>query len=143
MKLQPYMYFDGNAEEAFQFYKAIFGGEILANMKMIDIPDGNKLSKKEQSRTLHIALRIADNIVLMASDILPSAGQITNSGSQTAIMIDPDSRTEADMFFNGLAKKGNVELKMEDTIWGSYFGKLTDKFGIQWMINFIEPEGDH
>ncbi|MBC8035114.1 MAG: VOC family protein [Chitinophagaceae bacterium] len=135
MKVHPYLNFDGKAEEAFMFYKSVFGGEFSANMKMSEMPDGKKLSKEEQNRTMHIALPIGEGTVLMASDIVPSAGHKLQSGSQTYTMLSPDTKEEADRLFDGLSKDADIEMKMEDTFWGDYMGSFTDKFGIKWMIN--------
>ena len=140
MKVHPYLNFDGRAEEAFNFYKSVFGGEFLANMKMSEVPDGDKLSKEDQNRTMHIALPIGKDTLLMASDIMPSAGHVLQPGSQTYIMLAPKSRQEADRLFNGLSKGGKVEMAMADMFWGDYFGSFIDKFGIRWMISFNENQ---
>ena len=135
MKVQPYLNFDGKAEEAFMFYKSVFGGEFSANMKMSEMPEGDKLSAEEQNRTMHIALPIGDGTLLMASDIIPSAGHTLQQGGQVYIMLTPESKSEADRLFAGLTKEADIEMKMEDTFWGDYMGSFTDKFGIKWMIN--------
>ena len=135
MKVHPYLNFDGKAEEAFMFYKSVFGGEFLANMKMKEMPDGDKLPTEEQNRTLHIALPIGKGTLLMASDTVPSAGHKMQFGNQTHIMLSPETRKEADQLFNGLSNGGDIEMKMEDAFWGDYFGSFTDKFGIKWMVN--------
>ncbi|PXX29869.1 VOC family protein [Arenibacter sp. ARW7G5Y1] len=140
MKVHPYLNFAGQAEEAFNFYKSVFGGEFLANMKMSEIPESDKLSEQEQNLTMHISLQIAKDTVLMASDIMPSAGQVLQAGSQTYIMLTTESREEADRLFKGLSKGGNVEMDMDDMFWGDYFGSFVDKFGIRWMISFNEDQ---
>ncbi|MCK0145918.1 VOC family protein [Arenibacter sp. F26102] len=136
MKVDPYLNFDGNAEEAFVFYKSVFGGEFSANMKMSEAPGGEELSQEDKNRTMHIALPIGNDTLLMASDIIPSAGHVLQPGSQTYIMLTADSRKEADRLFNGLSKEGDIEMKMADMFWGDYFGSFIDRFGIRWMINF-------
>ena len=135
MKVHPYLNFDGKAEEAFTFYKSVFGGEFLANMKMSEMPDSDKLATEEQNRTMHIALPIGEGTILMASDIVPSAGHKMVFGNQTHIMLSPETKEEADKLFDGLSKDGDVDMKMEEASWGDYFGGFTDKFGIKWMIN--------
>ncbi len=135
MKVHPYLNFDGKSEEAFMFYKSVFGGEFSANMKMLEMPDGNKLPAEEQKRTLMIALPIGEGTVLMASDTIPSAGHKMVFGNQTHIMLSPQTKEVADKIFNGLSDGGDIEMKMEDAFWGDYFGSFTDKFGIKWMIN--------
>ena len=135
MKVHPYLNFDGKAEEAFMFYKSVFGGEFSANMKMSEMPEGNKLSAEEQNRTMHIALPIGEGTLLMASDIVPSAGHKMVLGNQTYTMLSPETKVEAYRLFDGLSKDADIEMKMEDTFWGDYMGSFTDKFGIKWMIN--------
>ena len=135
MKVHPYLNFDGKAEEAFMFYKSVFGGEFSANMKMSEMPKGDKLSEQEQNRIMHIALPIGEDTLLMASDTVPSAGHKMQFGNQTYIMLSPETKEEADKLFDGLTKEADIEMKMEDTFWGDYMGSFTDKFGIKWMIN--------
>lgn len=138
MKVHVYLNFDGNAEEAFNFYKSVFGGEFIANMKMGEAPGSEKMDKSEQNRTMHISLPLGEHAVLMASDIVPSAGHVLKQGNNNYISIHPDSREEADRLFNGLSKGGTVEMPMEDQFWGDYFGSFIDKYGIHWMINHNE-----
>ncbi len=136
MKANPYLNFDGQAEEAFIFYKSVFGGEFTGNMKMKDAPDGDKLPKDEQNRVMHISLPISENILLMASDIMPSMGQKLIKGNNNYISLHPNSKAEADRIFNGLSAGGKIEMPIADQFWGDYFGSFIDKFGISWMINF-------
>ncbi|HET8737613.1 MAG TPA: VOC family protein [Pricia sp.] len=138
MKVNPYLNFDGQAEEAFQFYRSVFGGEFTANMKMSEAPESEKLPKEEQNRTMHISLPLGGDIVLMASDIVPSAGHTLVKGNNNYISLHPDSREDADRLFNGLSKGGEIEMPMQDQFWGDYFGSFVDKFGIGWMINYNE-----
>lgn len=140
MKVHPYLNFDGKAEEAFMFYKSVFGGEFLANMKMSETPDGNKLASEEQNRIMHIALPICEGTLFMASDTVPSAGHKMVFGNQTHIMLSPDTKEEADKLFDGLSKDGEIDMKMEEASWGDYFGSFTDKFGIKWMVNVAGAE---
>lgn len=135
MKVNVYLNFDGNAEQAFNFYKSVFGGEFTFKMKMGDAPDSEKLAKDELDRIMHISLPLGGDTVLMASDIVPSAGHVLKQGNTNYISIHPDSRQEADRLFEGLSKGGSVEMPMADQFWGDYFGSFVDKFGIYWMIN--------
>ena len=137
MKVHPYLNFDGKAEEAFNFYKSVFGGEFTANMKIKEMPDGDKVPAEEQNRIMHIALPIGKDTLLMASDIMPSAGHVWQPGNQTYILLNPETKNEADRLFDGLSKDGDIEMKMEDMFWGDYFGSFADKFGIKWMINVL------
>lgn len=139
-KLNTYLNFDGKAEEAFNFYKSVFGGEFLGEVyKMGDSPGTEGLSDEEKNRVMHIALPIGDDL-LMASDIVPSMGQQLIVGNNNYVSIFPDSREEADELFEKLSEGGIVEMPLEDQIWGDYYGRFTDKFGIGWMINYHQPE---
>lgn len=139
MKINPYLNFDGQAEDAFNFYKSVFGGEFTGKMKMNETPGGNELPEEEQNRIMHISLPIGKDTLLMASDIIPSMGQILKKGNNNYISLHPESREEADKLFNGLSAGGEIEMPLEDQFWGDYFGSFIDKFGIGWMINF-NPE---
>lgn len=135
-KLNPYLNFDGKAEEAFNFYRSVFGGEFRGGvMKMGDAPGMENLSAEERNRVMHIALPIGNNL-LMASDIIPSMGHQLIKGNNNYISVFPDSREEADRLFNALSVEGEVEMPMEDQFWGDYFGSFKDKFGVHWMINY-------
>ncbi len=136
MKVNPYLNFDGKAEEAFNFYKSVFGGEFTSNMKMKDAPDGDKLSEAEQNRMMHISLPIGKGTILMASDIVPSMGHHLIPGNNVYISLQPESREEADRLFNGLSAGGEIEMPMEDQFWGDYYGSFRDKYGIRWMVNY-------
>ena len=136
MKVNPYLNFDGKAEEAFNFYKSVFGGEFSGNMKMKEAPGTEQLTEDEQNRTLHISLPIGKDIVLMASDIIPSVGQKLIKGNNNYISLHPESGEESDRLFNALSAGGKIEMPMADQFWGDYFGSFTDKFGVCWMINF-------
>lgn len=131
-QINPYLNFDGTAEEAFKFYQSILGGELYIQ-KMKDVPGFDNEDEKE--RVMHVALPVGDNI-LMASDILRSAGHKLNMGNYSYISYSSDSRNEADRIFKALSEGGNVEMPMADMFWGDYYGSLIDKFGIRWMINY-------
>ncbi|TKC06011.1 VOC family protein [Pedobacter frigoris] len=134
-KAHPYLNFDGKAEEAFNFYKSIFGGEFTFLQKMGDVPGSDQIPENEKNRVMHVSLPISEHTTLMASDCLPSAGHVFVEGNNMYISLSLDSREEADRLFNGLSSGGNVEMPMEDMFWGDYFGSFKDKFGIQWMIS--------
>ena len=142
-KVNPYLNFDGKSEEAFNFYKSVFGGEFLGNVsKMSDAPGTENLPEDEKNRVMHIALPIGNGTVLMASDIVPSMGHVLNQGNNNYISIHPDSKEEADRLFNGLSEGGQVEMPIEDQFWGDYFGSFKDKYGVGWMVNYnSEPYG--
>ena len=134
--LQPYLNFQGNAEEAFNFYKSVFGGEFLTVMRYKDTEDGDKLTPEEKEKMMHISLPIGYNTILMASDVPASMGMTLNQGNNFFLSIDTDSKEEADNLFKLLSDGGKVEMAMQNTFWGAYFGMFSDKFGIQWMISF-------
>lgn len=139
MILNPYLNFDGNAEEAFRFYHAVLGGEFFLQ-KMSDAPGTENLPENEKNRAMHVAISIGNGQHLMASDCLPSAGHVLNVGNNNYISITPKSREEADKVFNGLSEGGKIEMPMADMFWGDYFGSFTDKFGVCWMINYTNPK---
>lgn len=136
MKTNPYLNFDGQAEEAFEFYQSVFGGEFTSKMKMSDMPGSEKISKEEQNRMMHISLPIGKDTLLMASDIVPSIGHKLEKGNNMYISLHPESKAEADRIFNALSVGGIIEMQLEQQFWGDYFGSFIDKFGIGWMINF-------
>lgn len=137
--IHPYLNFDGKAEEAFNFYKSIFGGEFTALQKMSDMPDSGNIPDNERNRVMHVALPLNEHTTLMASDCMPSFGHVFVEGNNMYINMSVDSREEADRIFNGLSEGGKVEMPMEDMFWGDYFGSFKDKFGIQWMITHTAP----
>lgn len=140
-KLNPYLNFDGTAEEAFRFYQSVFGGEFVGGvMKMGNVPGMENLSDDEKNRVMHIALPIGGDL-LMASDIIPSMGQNLNQGNGNYISVFPESREEADRIFDTLSADGEVEMPMEDQFWGDYFGSFKDKFGVYWMVNYSKDAG--
>lgn len=136
-KLNSYLNFDGNAEEAFNFYKSVFGGEFAGGvMKMGDAPGGEEMAEADKGRVMHVALPISGGDLLMASDIMPSMEQKLVVGNNHYVCVSPDSREEADRLFAGLSDGGDIEMPMEDQFWGDYFGSFKDKFGICWMISY-------
>lgn len=136
--VNPYLNFDGQAEEAMNFYKSVFGGEFTGNgiMRMSDVPDMPTLSEEEINRVMHVSLPLSNGSVLMASDILPSMGHKLTTGNNNYISLAPDSREEADRIFKGLSEGGEIEMPMQDQFWGDYFGSFKDKYAVCWMINY-------
>ena len=134
--INPSINFNGNAEEAFNFYKSVFGGEFENIVRFKDIPDpGFTLSEKEANKIMHIALPIGRN-VLMANDVPEIMGKVNENENRSKIAVNAESREEADKIFNGLSVGGTVEVPMDDSPWGSYFGMFRDKYGIEWMVDF-------
>ncbi|MFV8365130.1 VOC family protein [Flavobacterium sp. XS1P27] len=140
--INPYLVFNGNCEEAFLFYKSVFGGEFPYIGKFKDMPpaDGNPvLSEADGNKIMHVSLPIGDGSILMGSDSNSASGEVT-IGQNISISINTKSKEEADKLFNGLSAGGTVTMPMSQTFWGAYFGMFADKFGIGWMVNFDENE---
>lgn len=134
--INPYLNFPGNTEEAFNFYRKIFGGDFPGGIFRFDgTPGSEKLNSEDKQKIMHMALPMGNNMI-MATDALPSMGFTINFGNNMYIYIDAESRDEADKLFNGLAEGGKVEMPMADQFWGDYFGSLIDKFSVQWMIGY-------
>jgi len=134
--INPYLNFPGNTEEAFNFYKKVFGGDFPGGIFRFDgTPGSEKLNSEDKQKIMHMALPMGNNMI-MATDALPSMGFTINFGNNMYIYIDAESRDEADKLFNGLAEGGKVEMPMADQFWGDYFGSLIDKFSVQWMIGY-------
>ncbi len=136
--VNPYLMFNGTCEDAFLFYKSVFGGEFPYIGKFKDAPaeEGEALSEEALNRIMHVSLPIG-NSILMGSDTHPRYGDV-GFGDNFSVSINTDSREEADRIFNGLSAGGKVEMPLNDTFWGAYFGMFKDKFGINWMVNFDE-----
>jgi len=134
--INPHINFNGNAEEAFTFYKSIFGGEfaIVMRYKDLSIP-GNQIAEDEANKIMHIALPIGKN-VLMGNDVPEFMGKVSENENRSKISIGAESKEEADKLFNGLSSGGTVEMPIGDSPWGSYFGMFRDKYGIEWMVDF-------
>lgn len=139
-KLNPYLNFDGKAEEAFNFYKSVFGGEFVGEIHKIgNAPGTENLSEDSKNRVMHIALPVGNDL-LMASDTVPEMGNQLVTGNNNHISIFPDSREEADKLFAGLSEGGVVEMPLADQFWGDYFGSFTDKYGVKWMVNYTAKQ---
>lgn len=137
--INPYIHFNGSTEEAFNFYKSIFGGEFAAVMRYKDVPqaegcDGMQLAENDLEKICHIALPLGNGNVLMANDVLESMGKVSEINNFT-LSVSAESREDADKLFNGLSDGGKVEMPLADAFWGSYFGMAQDKFGIRWMVS--------
>lgn len=135
--INPYLTFNGTCEEAFNFYKSVFGGDFSFNDKFKNMPDNPDfpVSEEEKEKIMHIALPISDETILMGSDSSDSFGQATVQGNNFSISINTDSVDEAKRIFNELSEGGKVKMPLEKTFWQAYFGMLIDKFGIHWIVN--------
>jgi PhnB protein len=133
--INPYIHFNGNAEEAFTFYKSVFGGAFAKTMRYKDISSPEyPIPDSDANRVMHIALPIGKTSVLMGSDVLTVMGEVTQHDNRNSISITAESRDEADKLFNGLSAGGKIEMPIADGPLGAYFGMFTDKYGIQWMM---------
>jgi PhnB protein len=136
-KLHSYLNFAGNAEEAFNFYRGVFGGEFSSLVRFKDFPiEGVTYSEEDGDKLMHIGLPIGEGEVLMASDVLESLGQKFVEGNNVYISVHPASKEEADRIFNGLSQGGDIEMAIGDQPWGDYYGAFKDKFGVMWMVNY-------
>jgi PhnB protein len=134
--INPYINFNGNAEEAFNFYKSVFGGEFtrVARFKEMESPEF-PVAANDADKIMHIALPIGGN-VLMGNDVPESMGRTNENENRSKISINADSKEEADRLFSGLTEGGSIEFPMGESPWGSYFGMFRDKYGIEWMVDF-------
>ncbi len=134
--INPHINFNGNAEEAFNFYKSVFGGEFTKIMRFKDLSSPEfPVPENEANKIMHIALSIGKN-VLMANDVPESMGRTNENENRSKISISAESREEADKLFNGLSEGGQIEGAIGDSPWGSYFGCFRDKYGIEWIVDF-------
>jgi PhnB protein len=134
--INPHINFNGNAEEAFNFYKSVFGGEFAKIMRFKDIASPEfPVAENEANKIMHIALPIGKNI-LIANDVPESMGQVNENENRSKISVSAESREEADKLFSGLSAGGNIEVPIDDSPWGSYFGMFRDKFGIEWIVDY-------
>ena len=135
-QINPHINFNGNAEEAFTFYKSVFGGEFATITRFKDLSSPEfQVSENEANKIMHIALPIGKNI-LIANDVPERMGRTNENENRSKISISAESKEEAVKLFNGLSVGGQIEVPIGDSPWGSYFGMFRDKYGIEWMVNF-------
>lgn len=136
-QINPYIHFNGNAGEAFTFYKSVFGGEFAMVVRFKDMAmEGQPIAEHEAEKIMHIALPIGKNSILMGSDTPEFMGRHNEQENRSKISISAESKAEADRLFHGLSAGGTVEMPIGDSPWGSYFGMFRDKYGIEWMVDF-------
>jgi len=134
--INPHVNFNGNAEEAFKFYRSVFGGEFAKVMRFKDLSNTEfPMAAHEAEKIMHIALPIGKN-VLMGNDVPEFMGKTNENENRSKISISAASKEEADKFFNGLSAGGQIEMPIAESPWGSYFGMFRDKYGIEWMVDF-------
>jgi PhnB protein len=135
--INPYIHFNGNAEEAFTFYKSVFGGEFAKMMRYKDLSSAEfPVAANDANRLMHIVLPIGKSGALMGSDVLEVMGRVTENDNRNTISISAETREEADKLFNGLSAGGKIEMPIADGPFGAYFGMFADKFGVEWMVNY-------
>lgn len=136
--INPYLTFNGNCEEAFNFYKSVFGGEFAFLGRFKDMPpmEGMNVPDTEAEKIMHVSLPISKETTLMGSDSSEAFGKATVPGNNFSISINSETEDEATKLFNSISEGGAVTMPLDKTFWGAYFGMCTDKFGISWMVNF-------
>ncbi len=144
-RVSTYLNFVDKTEEAFNFYKSLFGGEFegdgFSRMGEAPIEDGQpELSEKDKNLVMHVELKILGGHSIMGTDAPESMGFELKPGNNVYINLEPDTRAEVDRLFAGLSEGGKVEMKPQEMFWGDYFGSCVDKFGVQWMFNTSAKE---
>ncbi len=140
-KVNVYLNFAGNTEEAFSFYRSVFGGDFASVVRFKDMPmEGVQIPEADQGKIMHIGLPIGDGQVLMATDTLASLGQELTQGNNVYISLNPYTKEEADRLFDALSQGGSIEMPIADQPWGDYYGSFTDKFGVHWMVDYGHPK---
>jgi PhnB protein len=135
--INPYIHFNGNAEEAFTFYRSVFGGDFAMIARFKDLANAEyPIPDTEADKIMHIALPIGKTSLLMGSDTPGFMGKHNENETRSKISVSAESKEEADKLFNGLSEDGQIEMPIGDSPWGSYFGMLRDKYGIEWMIDY-------
>lgn len=143
-RTSTYLNFMGKTEEAFRFYAAVFKTALAEPIaRMGDVPGCSEQGVREDEKHLvmHVALPILGGHVLMGTDALESRGHALTFGTNVSINLEPDTRAEADRLFRELGEGGTVMVPLQEMFWGGYFGTLTDRFGVQWMVNSSGPQG--
>lgn len=144
-RTSTYLNFPRNTEEAFNFYRSIFGGDFGNDgiARMGDIPppaEGPQLADADRNLVMHVELVITGGHVLMGTDAPESMGFKVNFGNNMYINLEPDTREETKRLFDGLSAGGEVTMELQDMFWGAYYCSVTDKFGVQWMFNCAQPQ---
>lgn len=135
--INPWINFNGNAEEAFNFYKSVFGGEFTKIIRFKDLASAEfPVPEKEENKIMYIALPISNGNVLIANDVPDFMGPVNEHENRSKILINTGSREEGEKLFSGLSVGGEVEGPMGDSPWGTYAGMFRDKYGIEWLIEF-------
>ncbi len=135
--IHPWINFNGNAEEAFTFYKSVFGGEFTNIIRFKDLASAEfPVAEKEEHKIMYIALPINKDNLLIGNDVPEFMGKVNENENRSKISVSTDSKEEADRLFTGLSAGGNIEGPMGDSPWGTYAGMFRDTYGIEWIIEF-------
>jgi len=141
-QINPHINFNGNAEEAFTFYKSVFGGDFAKIIRFKDIAsDDFPVAEHEAQKIMHIALPIGKNF-LLANDVPEIMGRTNENENRSKISITAESKEEAIKLFSGLSAGGQIEMPIEESPSGSYFGMFRDKYGIEWMVDFVPKNSE-
>ena len=136
LTINPYLNYNGKPEEAFKFYQSVFGGELSEINRFKDMPHAENIPEQDREKVMHVSLPVGKGNVLMGSDIMGSMASNFKQGNNFYISISPQSRDETERIFKELSKDGKVEMELEKTFWGSYFGMFQDRYGINWMLDY-------
>lgn len=135
--INPWINFNGNAEEAFTFYRSVFGREFAKIVRFKDLASPEfQVPENEANKLMYIALPIGKNNVLIGNDVPEFMGRVNENENRSKISVSAESREEADKIFNGLSADGIIEGPIDDSPWGSYAGMFRDKYGIEWIVEF-------
>jgi len=137
ISINPYLNFMGNTADAMNFYKSVFGADFSAFHLFNSSPGFEKMPKHEQTMVMHASLPMGPHNTLMATDMLESMGMTLTAGNNFYITINTESEAETERYFNALAEGGQIIMPLNQTFWGAYCGMCQDKFGIQWMVNYM------
>ena len=141
MKIHAYLSFDGKTEEAFRFYEGVLAGKLTEFHRFGSMPQqgGFELTPAQKNLVMHVGLELPGGQMIMASDTIAGMGPGRVEGNNVSLSIHPDTRQDADRIFNALAQGGTITMPIADQFWGDYFGSLTDRFGLNWMVNYSDP----
>lgn len=136
LRTDIYLHFNGNCREAFIFYQSVFGGNFITEQQYKDIPGGEKMTAEQQEKIVHISLMLTQHTTLMGTDAPSNDENSLLQGNNYHICLQAENEKEADKIFQQLSENGKIEMPMNKTFWGGYFGMCRDIFGIQWMISY-------
>jgi PhnB protein len=139
-RLDPYLNFSGNIEDAFKFYKSVFRGEFTTLMRFRDMPGTEKMNEEDKSKIMHVALPIGDGNVLMGTDILDSQNQKLQIGYNVSLSFTLSDEEETIRIFGQLSENGEIIMPLSSESWSDLFGICIDQYGVQWMLNYVKPQ---